>query len=990
MASRATVTGSSWIGSAAIALGCLLLFPPPVSAQQSSGIAGLVRDTSGGVLPGVTVEASSPVLIEKVRTAVTDGEGRYNIVDLRPGTYTVTFALTGFSTLRREGISVSVGFTATVNAEMPVGALAETITVSGSSPLVDAQNVRQQNVVQRDLLETLPTNQMSMATLSNLTPGMNGNPDVGGSAGTYSQQAQVQGFHGKTNTNRINYDGMRVSNMCGVSSISYIINGAMVEEMVVETGGFTAESNSSSVLMNAVPKEGGNTFRGAIFGTYSNNALQGSNLNDDLRSRGITQGFETTLMYHFDGTFGGPIARDKLWFFTAQRWTGNRNKTDVYWNKTQGTPVYTADLSRPGTQQEDLRSNAVRLTWQVSAKNKVNAFVDVQNNKMPRHRRSTGFVAPEALPAWSFPEPAGLYQATWTSPVTNRLLLEAGVSFMLQPWCLSPQEGVSPNDISITESSTGFVYNSASGAGPYGTNPCRQTDRYAQRFAVAYVTGSHNFKTGVQVEQGIHESHERTINPDLPISYTFLRGVPTQVTQYATPYIQHNRLKAELGVYAQDAWTIRRLTLNLGVRFDYFNAYIKEQHADATAFLPARDFPTIPRVNYWQDLSPRLGAAYDVFGTARTALKFSLGKYVVGNNGQFNNNPFVTTVNSVNRSWTDRNGDFVPDCDLRNPAENGECGQFSNSNFGRQVVTTRYSPEVTQGFGNRDYLWDFGTEVQHQLAGNVSVTVGYYRNWYKNFSSTDNLAVTPADYETYCINAPADARLPGGGGYRVCGMYDIKQTKFGQVDNLVRPAADFGKQQRLSDFYSVNFSARFRGFRLGGGVDTGRTITDNCFVVDSPQQLQYCRQLIPFKGNTQLKLNGSYTLPYQVSVSAVLQSTSGPAIAANYAATTAEILPSLGRNLSGGTRTANVPLIEPYTMFEGRRNQLDLRLSKVFIAGRTRIRANLDLYNALNAASILGVNSNFGAQWRRPQSGGGTNSAILDARLIQIGGELSF
>jgi hypothetical protein len=977
-----------------------LLFAPSAWAQQASGIAGVVRDTSGAVLPGVTVEAASPALIEKVRNVVTDGEGRYNIVDLRPGTYSVTFSLPGFRTLRRDGIDLSVGFTASVNADMQVGALEETITVSGAAPLVDTQNARQQNVVAKDMLEVLPTSQMSMGTLSNLTPGMNGNPDVGGSAGTYSQQAQVQGFHGKTNSNRINYDGMRVSNMCGVSSISYIINGAMVEEMVVETGGFTAESNSSSVLMNAVPKEGGNTFRGGIFGTYSNSALQSENLNDDLRARGITQGFETTLMYHFDATVGGPIKRDKLWFFTAQRWTGNRNKTDVYWNKTQGTPVYTPDLSRPGTQQEDLRSNAVRLTWQVSQKNKINAFVDVQHNNMPRHRRSTGFVAPEALPGWSFPEPAGLYQATWSSPVTGKLLLEAGTSFMLQPWCLSPQEGVGPNDISITEASTGLVYNSATGAGPYGTDPCRKTDRYAQRFSVSYVTGSHNVKVGIQNEQGIHDSNERTINPDLPISYRFLNGVPTQLTMYATPYIQLNRVKADLGIFAQDTWTIKRLSLNLGLRFDYLNAYVKAQHADATPFLPARDFDPVHKVPEWYDLSPRMGASYDLFGTGRTALKVSMGKYTVASNGEIAKavNPFMTTVNSVNRSWTDNDGDFVPDCVLTNPLTNGECGPYSNSTFGQRVVTTRYADDVTRGFGVRDYLWDFGAEVQHQLGARVSTTVGYYRNWYDNFNVTDNLLVGPQDYDPFCITAPRDARLPGGGGYPVCGLYDIKPGKFGLVDNLVRPASDFGKQERRSDFFTINFSTRFTsGVRLGGGIDTGRTVTDTCFVVDSPQQVNptdltgmHCRQIIPFKGNTQVKLNGSYPLPGSFMISAIFQSTSGPAISAIYAATTAEIAPSLGRNLAGGTRTASVSLIEPFTQFEARRNQLDLRLSKIFQMRRVRLRGNLDLYNALNASSILGINQNFGPEWRRPQSGGGTNSAILDARLIQLSADVTF
>jgi len=983
-----------------LALGWFLSFASMASAQQASGIAGIVRDTSGGVLPGVTVEAASPVLIEKVRSVVTDADGRYSIVDLRPGTYAVTFTLPGFSTLKRAGVELGAGFTATVNGDLSVGSLEETITVSGAAPLVDTQNARQQTVVPKDLLETLPTSQMSMGTLANLTPGMNGNPDVGGSAGTYSQQAQVAGFHGKTNSNRINYDGMRVSNMCGVSSISYIINGAMVEEMVVETGGFTAESNSSSVLMNAIPKEGGNSFRGGIYGTYSNGALQSTNVNADLRSRGITQGFETTLMYHFDATVGGPVARDRLWFFTAHRWTGNRNKSDVFWNATQGTPFYTPDLSRPGTQQEDLRSNAVRLTWQLSPKHKINAFVDVQDNKMPRHRRSTGFSAPEALPGWSFPEPAGLYQATWTSPVTSKLLLEAGGSFMLQPWCLSPQDGVTPDHISITEATTGLTYNSASGVGPYGVDPCRKTDRYAQRFSVSYVTGSHAFKVGIQNEQGIHDSNESTINPDFPVSYRFQNGVPVQLTMYASPYEQLNRLKADLGVFAQDTWRIQRLSLNLGLRFDYLNAGVKAQQAAANPFLPARSFEALVKVPEWFDLSPRVGASYDLFGNGRTALKFSAGKYMVASNGEIAKalNPFVTSVNSVNRAWTDRDGDFFPDCDLVNPAANGECGVFSNTAFGQQRVTTQYSEQISRGFSNRDYLWDVAAEIQHQIGPKLSTSFGYYRNWYGNFAVTDNVLVGPGDYDPYCITAPTDSRLPGGGGYEVCGLYDIKPAKFGQVDNLVRPARDFGNQQRVSDFFQINANTRFdNGIRIGGGFDFGRTMTDTCFTVDSPQQVvltdvlnYHCRQVIPFEGTAQVKLNGSVPLPGDFVVSAVLQNTAGPTITAVYSATNAEVQPSLGRPLAGGTRTVNVSLIEPFTMFEKRRNQVDLRLSKVFRLGSRRIRANFDMYNAFNAASILGINNNFGAQWRRPQSGGGTNSAVLDARLIQLSGDITF
>src|SRR5262245_17099076 len=187
----------------------LLLLAPAVSAQQASGIAGVVKDMSGAVLPGVTVEAASPALIEKIRTAISDHEGRYNIVDLRPGTYAVTFTLPGFSTTRREGIELTSGFTATVNAEMRIGAVAETVTVTGASPLVDTQNSRQQKVVSDTLLDTLPTSVKNLVTLVNLTPGLSGAADVGGSAGVFQGNYLPVAFHGKRG-NKISIDGMRV------------------------------------------------------------------------------------------------------------------------------------------------------------------------------------------------------------------------------------------------------------------------------------------------------------------------------------------------------------------------------------------------------------------------------------------------------------------------------------------------------------------------------------------------------------------------------------------------------------------------------------------------------------------------------------------------------------------------------------------------------------------------------------------------------------
>jgi hypothetical protein len=988
------------------ALVALLLASTSVFAQQQpGGIAGVVRDTSGAVLPGVTVEAASPALIEKVRSVTADGEGRYSIVNLPPGNYTVTFTLGGFNTLRREGIQITTGFTATVNGDLQVGSLEETVTVSGAAPLVDTQNVVQQQVVSSELLAALPTGTKSIESLLVVTPGLSGNAaGVGGAQGTYRSTSFNGSYHGKRDGGKANFDGLNVTNTnAGSGAAGYIINGALVEEMVLEGGGASAESNVSAFSVNFVPKQGGNEFRGTVNGVFADDNLQSNNLTNSLKARGLTSTSKVVRQYDFVPTLGGPIKKDKLWFYYGSRWTGIRNQwAGSYWNATQGTRFYTPDLDRPAAREDDMWSHGVRLTYQINEKNKLNVFADAQHNVTKGNVNSI-VTAPEAVVIWDF-TPQGLYQATWTSPRTSRFLLEGGASFAVSAWPQSPLGGAKLTDISLLEQSTSFRWNSAN----IYVDP-NAAHKFSQRFVASYVTGTHSFKTGFQLEQGFNSGgsiidHKIGFNGERiegNVSYDLLNGVPNRVWQYATPYEEFNRVKADLGLFAQDQWAINRLTLNLGIRFDWFNGYVPAQTAPASAFLPERSYDEVKNVPNWKDINPRFGVTYDLFGNGRTAVKASLGRYLnkAGVAVTRGNNPFIASVQSVNRVWTDADSDFFPDCVLQDPLQNGECGQISDLLFGQLRINNTYDPDLLEGWGKRLYLWDFSSEIQHELFDGLSMTAGYYRNWYGNFTVTDNRRIAPGDFTSYCVNAPTDSRLPNGGGYQICDLADLAPSKFGQVDNFITLAKNFGQQTQVSDFVSFTMQRRPQnGLMLGGGVDTGRTVEDGCFVVDSPQELLNCRIERPLGSQTQLKLYGSYDLPAGVVISGVFRneaSLRAPAggqttsIEAVWAAPNSAVAPALGRNLAAcGTRvpctaTTTVPLIRPYEQFEGRLNQMDLRLTRSFTMGRAKLQANFDLYNAFNRSPVVGVVTQFGSRWLTP-------TQILDGRLIQFSANLTF
>jgi len=988
-------------------LSAVMLMLPAVVYGQAS-IAGVVRDPSGGVLPGVTVEASSAALIEKVRTVVTDGTGQYRIVDLRPGLYKVTFALPGFRTVERDGIELTGTFTATVNAELTVGSLEERVTVTGESPVVDVQNVRQQRVVSNEVIDSIPSSRTPLG-LAVLVPGVtNSSQDTGGTNSIGLMTATIHG--GRPADYRVTVDGFGIGNSYNQYS-AMSPNMGSTQEMTVDAAGASAEQGPGGVILNVVPKEGGNRFSGSLFVSGSTEGLQGDNFTQRVRDLGLARVFSVKSNYDINPSFGGPIRRDKLWFYVSGRTFGYENYVGgMFYNANAGNPnawTYVADTSRPAYNISTQRGGNGRATWQASPKNKISVYYDHQVRCVCL--QTSALVSPEAASEYWYPT-SYLGSVTWTFPATSRLLLQAGAAARREVYeYVQRERHVAPllDLIPVLDQFNGVAFHapmiSAQGMFVHGEQSIPKV-----RASATYVGGGHELKTGFE-NQWMSYDDLRADN-NFSLSYGFNNGVPVSLQQRATPFEIHQRSPLDLGLYVQDKWTVDRLTVNGGLRFEWYKTDFPAHHFGPSPVIPDRNF-TVPGGDWYnvKDLVPRMGASYDLFGNGKTAIKASANKYLTSISGNLfiAGNPTQVLADSATRAWNDRlypggdprSGNFIPDCDLTSASANGECGALSNSRFGRQVPSTTVDPDTYRGFSKRGYSWEFSAALQHELVPRVSVDVGYFRRIYGNLLVTDNRALAPSDYDVFSITAPRDPRLPGGGGNVITGVYDLNPSKTiggTPVDNFQTFASNYGDQYEHWNGVDVNVNARLpHGVLLLGGFSTGRTTTDNCDVVtklDSPSQanlavgtallpLQYCHIQTNFL--TQVKTLASYTIPrVDVRLAATFQSIPGPQILGNYNVSTAEAAATLGRPLSANQALVTVNIVPPGTMYGERLNQLDLRFGKLIKVGRTRITANLDLYNALNSDTIITQSNSYG-NWQQAFS-------VINARFVKIGAQIDF
>ena len=1000
-----------------LVLAAAVVLGPASAFAQEGQIAGTVRDESGGVIPGVLVEVTSPALIEKVRSATTDANGQYRLTNLPVGTYSVTFSLEGFSRVQRGDVVLTSGFTAPVNATMTVGQLADTITVTAEAPTVDVQNARQVTSIAGDEIQQLPTDR-NVSSLLRLTPGLTTAYQPGSQTGICSGgvgvfcNPGVAGFNvgssGDNNLNqgRILVDGQVINSgvqgLIGGMSGGYMADIANAQEVNIQVSGALGESETGGASINIVPRTGGNTFAGNISATYTEDRFFSDNTGG-FNDIGPELGADQIIHDHdISGAFGGPIKRDMLWFYAVVRDQQGEKRPVGYpnfWpNLHEGKWGfnYQPDRSKPSvTYTNKWRNGNARITYQMTQRNKFNFFWDEQDFcQDPCDGVVSVFTSPESW--WSVQRrPNRLMQASWTNPYTNRLLFEAGLSATQQLYDTSEHrqfrnpEGI-PRIVETGDTSGGddisprvnefagegfFALTSGSlnSAIAGGGAEQRWLDNYQLRASASYVTGAHNAKIGYQGAIYTQETLNQANDPRLTYGYNWpnasclsgalgacgntslqfpndpfnlaRRPIPNTVTINTGEGSLHEKVWYA-AFYAQDQWTLGRLTVNGAVRYDHAASNYGETCVGPDLFVPVQSngqnfycTPPTDGVSY-NDITPRWGAAWDVFGTGRTSLKWNMGRYnnAASLNGVYAGaNPARRTINSLQRAWSDTDGDRIVDCDLTNFSSNGECGGPSFGQdpvrYGRDplgldeagnpvgLATTQcgrreegipeavqdycaaYGESLIEGWGKRQGEWQFGLGVQHEVLPRLSAELTYNRRTYMNLTRNDSVG-TGCDrflgrqtleecqqaylnyransHDLFQVMAPVDPRLPGGGGYLVLGNSTPK------VFSPTNPTAItiWDAEEYTWHGFDTNFVWRAPGgLRINGGTSTGRSMQDDTcdLMLDSPDIKHRAGNPIGAGGcidaepwRTRVNGSAAYVVPWvDVLVSTVFQSWPG-------------------------------------------------------------------------------------------------------------------
>jgi hypothetical protein len=920
-----------------IAVGALVFVGAEAHAQTlGSSIVGVIKDQSGAVLPGVTVEISSPALIGGSQNIVTNEAGQYRAVDLRPGTYTISCTLPGFQTVRVEDVVLRASFTATINVEMATAGVEETITVSGASPLVDVRTNVSERSIDQTLLEEVPTSRGIFAVAA-LVPGMTTNiPDVGGSETHQLTRLSVHGSEDRDVS--FNSDGLDITGNNGNGGIGVTYyNQALQEEVSVQSKALPAEIGGGGIYLNMVSKDGGNQFKGSLFVSYTGDALQSTNVSDEQRALGMTDPARVDSLLDFNPTFGGPLIRDRLWFVGSYRyWRNNRMEANTY--NPDGTQALDRQL---------LVNYSGKISAQINDKNRLGFLIDWNKKYREERRDRTAlyqFISPEASKWQRQGGPIG--NVRWTSTLRDDFLLEAGFSFNRISWFTWAQPSVDP----LTLPRLDLPLSLLEGRAEVELDRDIPQNRTFSAFSTWFPKwmGSHTVRFGVQYNNAPYLTRNKTGGLDLTARYR--NGVPDSVTVWNTPV--ENRIRIEdLGLFVQDSWTIKeRLTINAGTRFERYVGSIDPQNAEAGVFVPARSFEKISNVPNWNTIVPRFAVVYDLTGQGRTAFKANASKYMQKQGASFMNQVNPLRLNSEVRTWNDANFDRIPQLN--------EIGQ-GRGELDRGA-SVRLDPELT-----RPYQWEYTATVEHQLSQRIGVTVSYFRRKYFDVYQAVNQALTDADYVPVTITSPLDGQP--------FTIYNQTAASVGRFDNVVQNFDGLGSRY---NGFEVSFDRRFAdGFALFGGYTLGAHKECTSASTNPNDRINNCGYHL-FDSTHIGNFSGLYRLPGEVMLSGHYQYKTGQPLRRDFTVTRA-LIPNLTQvnqrvllSAAGEIRKESLSL-------------LDFRLAKRFRFGNSSFEPTLDVYNVLNENAALSEVETVGPAL-------GRISRNVDGRTVRLGVRVQF
>ena len=981
------------------------------AAAAQSSISGEVTDNTGGILPGVTVEATSPAMIEGTRVVFTDGSGRYSIVNLVPGSYDLTFSLGGFTTFVREGLVLTADFNSTVDAQMAVGNIEETVT--GQSPVVDIQSTQRQQVMDREMMDSIPTGHTIYARAQLIPSVRMSQVDVGGTRAMQTTYIAAQGADDDQTS--INVNGMSIMSMGSDGSHTGYYNEYGYSEVTFETTQAGAESSRGGIRVNMIPRAGGNTFNGSGYVGGMNSSWQANNFEggpDDLPFYGATGVTTIDRIYDYNLSQGGPIIRDKLWFFGSYReWVTDQPIAGSFYKQGNpasgdGLPGEALDLTRPGIDDSIIRTGLLRLTWQINSSNKLQAHMD-RGHKERFNQHSVGWEVETASRHWTYPI-LGNGQVMWTSTPSSRLLIEAGWSPSWNSRNFSYQDGIAAErgspawfaNAAKEDRSTGDRWDACSFCEYwiYSRKPVATA-------RVSYVTGSHAFKVGVEHTSGqVRETFDS--NADLEQEYR--NGVPDSIQAYNFPLFTRADLNYDMGIYAQDTWTLDRMTINAGVRFEWFNSQVTGTESPAGRFTPIRRFDDITDLPNWFDVSPRFGLAYDLFGDAKTALKFSINRYMDGQTTSFaaQYNPADNVASRLD--WRDLNGDGI--------AMEGEFNpDLLPENFGERALSSP-DPDIERQW---NLLMSVG--VDHELFPGTSVSAAYLRRTQHDIQGLrNNLLIDLNDYHAVTVVNPING-LP-------MTVYDFNSRALqSQVDNFdTNHSPATGDHPYAGVDVSDTFQSYEAGFnsRLPGGavVFGGWTMDQRerlfCNSPSDPNTFRFCDQSggldresgvnvdIPFRHT--FKVSGTYPLPYEMRFSGSFQVYGGIPNPVNWNISRSTTYPSSSSALDRvlGTDQTNscigcedlagqrvipgqndssitVRLDAPGERYKSAVKLLDLGFGKSVNVGGFRMEFLMDIFNLLNQNTIQFSNQTFGSSYGRP-------TTTMSSRYFQLGAQFNW